>query len=62
MQMTVEIMSSFPVSSKGLCFQIIQPILEKQELMKLKKNPKRNQNKTRSWYGRWWFHSWLLLI
>lgn len=35
--MTVELVSSFPARSKGLCFQLIQAILVKQELMKLPK-------------------------
>lgn len=36
-KMTVELVSSFPSRNKGLCFQLIQPILVKQELMKLQK-------------------------
>lgn len=35
--MTVELVLSFPARSKGLCFQLIQLILVKQELMKLQK-------------------------
>lgn len=35
--MTVELVLSFPARSKGFCIQLIQPILVKQELMKLQK-------------------------